>query len=83
MKNFLLYFYKGVILRSFKEIIPLLKVRLKKREKQKVYDKDIAKLLSIEPSRFATLKKRDSTPYPELLRYCKEENLCSNELFFD
>ena len=80
---FLLYFYKGVILRSFKEIIPLLKVRLKKREKQKVYDKDIAKLLSIEPSRFATLKKRDSTPYAELLKYCKNEKLCSNELFFD
>jgi hypothetical protein len=78
----LLYFYKGVILRSFKEIITILKVRIHLQNRKKVFDKDIAKLLEIAPSRFATLKKRDSTPFIEILEYCEREKICANQLFF-
>ena len=70
-------------MRSFKEIITILKAQEKVKKSKKVFDKDIAYLLKIDPSRFATLKKRDSTPFVELLEFCREHSLCSNELFFD
>ena len=70
-------------MKSFQEIIATFKVELKTDKKKKVFDKDIASLLNIEPSRFATLKKRDSTPFVEILEYCHKEKICADKIFFD
>ncbi len=71
-------------MRDFREIITILKLHLEKeRPNKRIYDKDVAKMLGIEQSKFATIKKRNSTPYVALLCYCKREGICCNEIFFD
>jgi hypothetical protein len=69
-------------MRSFKEIIVELKIFLADGKKVKILDKDIALLLKINQARFATLKKRDVTPYAELILFCKINSFSSDRLFF-
>jgi hypothetical protein len=72
-------------MRDFRKIIEVLKASMSESNaaKTRIYDKDVAKLLNIPQSKFATIKKRNSTPYVELLEYCKRKNICCSELFFD
>lgn len=69
-------------MRSFKEIIIELKSFLAAGKTIKILDKDIATLLKINQARFATLKKRDVTPYEELILFCKNYKFSSDTLFF-
>ena len=69
-------------MRSFKEIIIELKCFLAAGKTIKILDKDIATLLEINQARFATLKKRDVTPYEELIIFCKSYKFSSDRLFF-
>jgi hypothetical protein len=69
-------------MRSFKEIIIELKSFLAAGKTIKILDKDIATLLEINQARFATLKKRDVTPYEELIIFCKSYKFSSDRLFF-
>ena len=69
-------------MKSFKEIINALKLYLSDGKEIKVLDKDIATVLEINQARFATLKKRNVTPYFEILLYCQREKLSVEELFF-
>ena len=73
----------GVRMRDFRTIIEVLKEHIANGSKAKVYDKDVANLLNISQSKFATIKKRNSTPFVEILEYCHHKNLCYNEIFFD
>jgi len=68
-------------MRDFHKIIVVLKEYVV--SEKRVYDKDIAILLKISQSQFATLKCRNSTPYSHILEFCYKENICSNEIFFD
>ncbi|WP_457748408.1 hypothetical protein [Sulfurimonas sp.] len=70
-------------MRDFRTIIELLKEQLAKGTDKKIYDKDVAELLHISQSKFATIKKRNSTPFVEILQYCHQKDLCCNEIFFD
>jgi len=69
-------------MRSFKEIIIELKFFLAAGKTIKILDKDIATLFEINQARFATLKKRDVTPYEELIIFCKSYKFSSDRLFF-
>ena len=70
-------------MRDFKALIDKLKLYLADGKKRKVYDKDVAIALDISPARFATIKRRNSTPYESLILFCKKEKLCSNDIFFE
>ena len=70
-------------MRDFRTIIEVLKEYLANGTKEKVYDKDVAQLLHISQSKFATIKKRNSTPFVEILEFCRREELCCSEIFFD
>lgn len=70
-------------MRDFRAIIKELKHHLCDGKEIKVLDKDVASLLEISQSKFATIKKRNVTPYENILKFCKREDLCSNEIFFD
>ena len=71
-------------MRDFRQIIVVLKERMEaKDKKERIYDKDVAALLNISQSKFATIKKRNATPYVALLEYCYQENICCSEIFFD
>ena len=53
-----------------------------RNKKRKILDKDIAKVLGLSQSNFATIKRRNSMPYENILKFCKKENICCTELFF-
>lgn len=50
---------------------------------KKVFDKDVAHILNIPQSTFATMKKRNSIPYEEILEFCALRKISVNWLFFD
>jgi len=70
-------------MRDFREIISYLKVYIAQDKESKVYDKDVAKELAISQGQFATLKKRNSIPYMQILQFCYQEGLCCSEVFFE
>jgi SOS-response transcriptional repressor LexA len=49
----------------------------------KVYDKDVAAELGIAQATFATMKKRGSIPYKEIMEFCARRKISINWLFFD
>ena len=49
----------------------------------KVFDKDVAVALNIPQATFATMKKRNSIPYEEILEFCALKKISVNWLFFD
>ena len=50
---------------------------------KKVFDKDVATALNIPQATFATMKKRNSIPYEEILEFCALKKISLNWLFFD
>ncbi len=50
---------------------------------KKVFDKDVAEALMIPETTFATMKKRNSIPFKEILEFCATKRLSINWLFFD
>ena len=70
-------------MRDFHAIIELLKEYLAPSKSTKVYDKDVAALLGISQAQFATIKKRNSTPFVQILEFCHREGLSCCELFFE
>ncbi|MCF6243495.1 MAG: helix-turn-helix domain-containing protein [Sulfurovum sp.] len=66
------------------EIIDKLKdVISETRVGKKVFDKDVADALNIPQATFATMKKRNSIPYAEILEFCALKKISVNWLFFD
>ncbi len=49
---------------------------------QKIFDKDVAKLLDITQMNFATMKKRDKIPFNELLDFCAKRSISINWLLY-
>ena len=70
-------------MRDFKAIIKELKLYLSKNRQIKILDKDVANALEMTQANFATIKRRNSTPYVNILKFCKKEELCCSELFFE
>ncbi len=58
------------------QIISRIKLTMQKETKRKrVYDKDIALLLGLEPQYFAVIKKRGKIPYKELAEFCFDNEI--------
>ncbi|MBN2768953.1 MAG: hypothetical protein JXQ68_07585 [Campylobacterales bacterium] len=47
----------------------------KETKSKRVYDKDIALLLGLEPQYFAVIKKRGKIPYKELAQFCFDNEI--------
>ncbi|MCX6077097.1 MAG: hypothetical protein NTW78_09485 [Campylobacterales bacterium] len=69
-------------MRDFYSVIEELKCYLSRDAKKKILDKDVADALDISQANFATLKRRNSMPYENILLFCQKERLCARELFF-
>ncbi len=50
---------------------------------KKVFDKHVAEALGIPQGTFASMKKRNSIPYAEILEFCAFKKISVNWLFFD
>ncbi len=70
-------------MRDFHGVIKELKMYLADGKSIKILDKDVANELGITQAQFATIKSRNSTPYTNILEFCKREDICCIELFFD
>jgi SOS-response transcriptional repressor LexA len=69
---------------DFHEIIERMKdIISTKKIGGKVYDKDVAAELGIAQATFATMKKRGSIPYREIMEFCARKKISINWLFFD
>jgi SOS-response transcriptional repressor LexA len=69
---------------DFPEIIERMKdIISTKKIGDKVYDKDVAAELGIAQATFATMKKRGSIPYREIMEFCARRKISINWLFFD
>ncbi len=69
---------------DFNEVIEKLKDILSHNKiKGKVFDKDVASALGISQATFATMKKRNSIPYKEIMEFCAKNKISINWLFFD
>ena len=69
-------------MRDFHGVIKELKLYLADGKSVKVLDKDVANELGITQAQFATIKSRNSTPFVNILEFCKREDICCIELFF-
>jgi len=67
----------GEIIEKLKDVISETKIV------GKVFDKDVATALNIPQATFATMKKRNSIPYEEILEFCALKKISVNWLFFD
>jgi phage repressor protein C with HTH and peptisase S24 domain len=75
---------KGVKMVILGEVIDKLKDVLSESSiGSKVFDKDVATALNIPQATFATMKKRNSIPYEEILEFCALKKISVNWLFFD
>ena len=70
-------------MRDFHGVIKELKYYLADGKNVKILDKDLANELGITQAQFATIKSRNSTPYANVLEFCKREDICCVELFFE
>ena len=69
-------------MRDFHAILKELKLYLADSKNIKVYDKDVATALGISQMNFATIKRRNTTPYANILKFCQKEGICCSDLFF-
>lgn len=65
------------------DIIEKIKDVISTSKQNKIFDKDVANILGIPQTTFATMKKRNSIPYKELLEFCAKKKISANWLFFD
>jgi len=66
-----------VVITKLKDIIS------EEKKVKKVFDKDVADALAIPQTTFATMKKRNSIPFKEIMEFCANKKLSINWLFFD
>lgn len=50
---------------------------------KKVFDKDVAAALGVEPTNFATMKKRNKIPFKELSEFCAKHRISLNWVLFN
>ncbi len=71
-------------MKSFVEIIEDIKdIICVEVDKERVFDTDVAKALGIKGVSFASLKKRNSTPYPQILDFCAARSISINKMFYN
>lgn len=69
---------------SFEDILERLKDIISQQLGQKkVFDKDVASALGMDPVNFATMKKRNKLPFKELCEFCAKRKISLNWILFD
>jgi hypothetical protein len=70
-------------MKSFLEIVEEIKnIVSNEFNGKKIYDKDVADLLSISQMNFATMKKRNKIPFGELLDFCAKKSISINWMLY-
>ena len=68
---------------DFLEVIDRLKSVLSQHHKKtKIYDRDVASALELDPQYFAVIKRRNKIPYEAIANYCKKNYISMNWILF-
>jgi len=67
----------------FDDIIIRLKEVISTDQKNKIYNKDVAKALELTPQYFAVIKKRGKIPYESIAHFCKKNSISINWILFE
>ncbi|HFS85381.1 MAG TPA: hypothetical protein ENK72_02055 [Epsilonproteobacteria bacterium] len=51
-------------------------------KKNRVYDRDIAAALDLEPQYYAVIKKRKKIPFEAIAAYCRKEEISMNWVLY-
>jgi len=70
-------------MKDFEAILAEIKLYLATNRNKKVLDKDVAVALNMTQANFATIKRRNRTPYRNILEFCNQEDICCRKIFFD
>jgi len=70
-------------MKDFHAILKELKLYMSKGKKVKIFDKNVAEALGITQMNFATIKRRNTIPYENILIFCKKEGISCSDIFFD
>ena len=71
-----------VLMNDFNTITTKIKAILSQRIEGKVFDKDVAAALDINPTAYATMKRRKTIPHKAILDYCVTNHIDANDLLF-
>lgn len=52
-------------------------------KKNKIYDRDIAQALGLDPQYYAVIKKRQKIPYEPIARFCHSQKISMNWILFN
>ncbi|MBD3791020.1 MAG: hypothetical protein IE918_02555 [Campylobacterales bacterium] len=52
-------------------------------QKEKIYDRDIAHALDLDPQYYAVIKKRKKIPYEAIALFCKNHDVSINWILFE
>jgi len=58
------------------------KIISQQHSKQKIFDKDIAIALGLEPQYYAVIKRREKIPYHAIAQFCQKNKICMNWVLF-
>lgn len=68
---------------DFLQIIERLKTILAiSLKKNKIYDRDLAYALDLDPQYFAVIKRRNKIPYESIAYFCNEAHISINWILF-
>lgn len=68
---------------DFLQIIERIREILKTAlQKDKIYDRDIAYALGLDPQYFAVIKRRNRIPFESIAYFCHNENISMNWILF-
>lgn len=69
--------------RNLLDIIEIIRDILSFKSEDKIYDKDIAKELSMSSGNLATCKSRDNIPYSELVEFCINKDINLHDILIE
>jgi hypothetical protein len=68
---------------DFLEVTERLKsVLTQQLQKTKIYDRDVAAALELDPQYYAVIKRRNKIPYEAIANYCKKHRISINWILF-
>lgn len=68
---------------DFLEVTERLKsVLTQQLQKTKIYDRDVATALQLDPQYYAVIKRRNKIPYEAIANYCQKNRISINWILF-
>jgi len=68
---------------DFISVIEKIRVHMQQKQRKKIYDNDIAKVLDISKEHFSRSKRSNNIPLKPIIEFCARENIVINYILFD